>query len=222
MITMLIGGQGSGKSVQAVVMARKYLKKGYTVYSNLYIKDTYKIELDDLMRYELKENCVVVLDEGASMGLGSRGTSYKKNNKDNIIELFTMHRHYKIKDIIVVSPSFSDVLPIIRDNANRILLVKKSIFNLLGFNCVREIGRAVSLQNNGGCQEPSMTYFYRGIFPKYYYRKSSFDSYNTHSRRKLQFKDFKLWNEELKENKITEKELINKMKNMVKDLDKTS
>ena len=45
MITMLIGSQGSGKSVQAVVMARKYLKKGYTVYSNLYIKDTNKILL---------------------------------------------------------------------------------------------------------------------------------------------------------------------------------
>ena len=219
MISLVIGTQGSGKSIQAVVMAKKYMKKGYKVYSNLYIKDTYKIELDDLMKYELDDNSVVVLDEGASMGLGSRGTAYKKNNKDNIIELFTMHRHYKIKDIIVVSPCFSDVLPIIRDNANRILLVKKSIFNFFGFNCVKEIGRAVALQTNGGTQEPTMTYFYRHIFPRYYYRKNAYDNYNTHSRRILQHKEFKLWNDEIKENSITERDLLDRVKKMVKEKD---
>lgn len=207
MITMIIGTQGGGKSVQAVLMAKKYMKKGYKVYSNLFIEGTYKVELEDLMTYELDENCVVVLDEGASMGLGSRGTSYKKNNKDNIIELFTMHRHYKIQDIIVVSPSFGDVLPIIRDNANRILLVKKSIFNIFHFNCVKEIGRAVALQSNGGTQEPSMTYFYRGIFPRYYYRKKAYSSYNTYSKRVLMKKEFIKWEDILKNDKVSEEKV---------------
>lgn len=209
MITMIIGTQGGGKSVQAVLMAKKYIKKGFTVYSNLFIEGTYKIDLEDLMTYELDENCVVVLDEGASMGLGSRGTAYKKNNKDNIIELFTMHRHYKIQDIIVVSPSFSDVLPIIRDNANRILLVKKSLFNLFHFNCVREIGRSVALQSNGGTQEPAMTYFYRGIFPRYYYRKKAYSSYNTYSKRVLFKKEFLKWEDILKNDKVSEETIKN-------------
>lgn len=148
MIEVFIGDRGSGKSSLAISLALKYMKKGKPVYSNLFLKGAYKLDLSDLMSYELKENAVIVIDEASTYGLGSRGTLYKKNTTDNIIEFFTMHRHYKVAHIFVISPSFTDVLPIVRDNANKIYAVKPSIMNKLGFNKYKLIGKKLDIVEN--------------------------------------------------------------------------
>ena len=108
-ISLIIGDCGSGKSVEGARMCAKYMKKGYKVYSNLYLQGAYKFDLSDLMNYDFGENSVLFIDEAASHGLGSRGSMYKNTITTNIVEFMTMYRHYKVKEIIIVSPSFADV-----------------------------------------------------------------------------------------------------------------
>ena len=49
----VIGKPGSGKTTTMVKLAYKYNKKGYTVYANVDIPNTYRIEDSDITKYEL-------------------------------------------------------------------------------------------------------------------------------------------------------------------------
>lgn len=188
-ISLIIGDCGSGKSVQGAKICVDYMKKGFTVYSNLYLQGAKKIELTDLMEYELGENAVLFLDEAASHGLGSRGSMYKNSTTQNIVEFMTMYRHYKIKEIIIVSPSFSDVIPVIRDNATNIIVVKKSIFNLFGFNKTKKIWKKVDIKEG----EPKMVYDFLFMSTRLHYRKHIFKYYDSYTRKELKEKEFENW-----------------------------
>lgn len=123
-LDFIIGDCGSGKSTYASKLACKYLKKGYPVYSTTFIRGCRKLVIDDLMSFDLEENAVVILDEATSQGLGTRGNTYKKNSTGNVNEFFTMCRHYKVRKIIVISPSFQDVLPVIRARVKQVSVCK--------------------------------------------------------------------------------------------------
>lgn len=188
-VTLIIGDCGSGKSLQGALICKKYIDKDYKVYSNMFLKGAYKLSLDDLLKYELGEDSIVYLDEAVSHGLGSRGNMYKESNKKNIVEFFTMYRHYKVKEIIVVSPSFSDVIPIVRDNATTILVVKKSIFNLFGLNKTKKIFKYVDIKEG----VPQMVYDFRPLSTRFHFRKSAYELYDTFSRKELEEKEFEEW-----------------------------
>ena len=59
----VIGKPGSGKTTTMVKLAYKYRKKGYTVYANTDIPNTYRIEDSDIAKYELKRKSVLLIDE---------------------------------------------------------------------------------------------------------------------------------------------------------------
>ncbi len=189
-ISLIIGDCGAGKSVQGAKMCIKYLNKGYNVYSNLYLQGAKKLELTDLMQYEFGENAVIFIDEAASHGLGSRGSMYKNSITSNIVEFMTMYRHYKVKEIIIVSPSFNDVIPVVRDNATNIIVVKKSIFNILGFNKTKNILKYVSIKEG----EPKMVFDFVPFSTRLHYRRNVFKYYDSYTRKDLQEKVFEYWN----------------------------
>lgn len=188
-ISLIIGDCGSGKSVHGAKMCVNYMKKGYNVYSNLYLQGAKKFELTDLMNYDFGEDSVIFIDEAASHGLGSRGSMYKNSITTNIVEFMTMYRHYRVKEIIVVSPSFSDVIPVVRDNATNIIVVKKSIFNLLGFNKTKRIWKYVDIKEG----EPKMSYDFVFLSTRLHYRKNIFKYYDSYTRRDLNVKEFEEW-----------------------------
>lgn len=188
-IRLIIGNCGSGKSLQGALFCAEHMRKGRRVYSNMYLRGAYKLELDDLLNFDLGEDAVVYLDEAVSTGLGSRGTMYKKNTKDNIIEFMTMWRHYKVKDIIVVSPSFNDVLPIIRDNAEEIIFCKKSILNLIGLNKYKRISRHLTISEG----QPSMRYEFVPFSTKYYRRKPAYELFDSFVKKDLPDKNWERW-----------------------------
>lgn len=188
-IKLIIGDCGSGKSLQGALFCAEHMKKGRTVYSNMFLKGAKKLNLDDLLKYDLGEDSVVYIDEAVSSGLGSRGTMYKKNTKDNLVEFFTMYRHYHVAEIIVVSPSFSDVLPFIRDNANEIILCKRSIFNFIGLNKYVRIHKYFSIKEG----EPSVKFDFIPFSTKYYRRKRAYEMYDSFVKKDLEFKDWEEW-----------------------------
>lgn len=156
MITIIIGNQRTGKSCLAALKAQKYLKKGHPVFSNLPIKGCYEFTLQDIMHYDFcmanhsdrfKKNPVLVIDEGATYGLGSRGNMYKKNTTQELVEFFTMHGHYHIQEVVIVSPNFEDVIPSVRDNATDVIVVKRGLLSLFGLISYRHIIRSYDIDN---------------------------------------------------------------------------
>lgn len=188
-VNLIIGDCGSGKSLQGALFCREYIKKGFRVYSNLFLDGAYKLDLDDLMINDLGEDCIIFFDEAASHGLGSRGNMYKKSITSYIVEFFTMYRHYKVKEIYVVSPSFSDVIPVIRDNATNIYVTKKSIFNLIGLNKYKRIHKYLDIKEG----EPQMSYDFIPFSTRFCFRKPAYNMYNTYTKKILKEKDFEKW-----------------------------
>ena len=188
-ITLIIGDCGSGKSLQGALFCAEHMRKGRTVYANLFLKGAKELKLEDLLEFDLGENSVVYIDEAVSSGLGSRGNQYKKSYTTNLIEFFTMYRHYDVKEIIIVSPSFSDVLPIIRDNATEIIFCKKSIFNLLGFNKFCRIHKYLSIKEG----EPSAKFDFIPFSTKFYKRKPAYELYDSFVKKDLPAKEWKDW-----------------------------
>lgn len=126
-IELIIGDCGSGKSSVACLVAQKYINLGHKVYSNLYIENCYKFDIDDFMQYDFGIGSVIIFDEGATYGLASRGEQYKKNNSQSVIEFFTTYRHYQVEKIIIISPSFDDILPVVRSRVKEIQVCKKPL-----------------------------------------------------------------------------------------------
>lgn len=188
-VNLIIGDCGAGKSVQGVLFCNQLIKKGYKVYSNLYFKGAYQFELDDIMNYDFGPDSVIFFDEAASHGLGSRGSMYKSSVTKNVVEFFTMYRHYDVREIFVVSPSFSDVIPVVRDNATNIFVVKKSIFNLLGFNKYKRIHKYLDIKEG----EPQMHYDFVPFSTRFSFRKSAFEMFDSYTKKPLEKKEFKLW-----------------------------
>lgn len=104
MIIAVTGHPGSGKSFYIVNRAYKAIKKGRIVFSNIAIKGAYKIEFDDLVRYDFPAGSVVVIDE-AGRWFNSRKW---KDLPDRVFDLFTLHRHFKL-DLIIAVQNFARI-----------------------------------------------------------------------------------------------------------------
>lgn len=87
-----IGKPGSGKTTTMVKLAHKYNKKGYTVYANVDIPGTYRIEDSDITKYELKRNSVLLIDE---IGLIFDNRNYKNFTPDQR-DWWKLYRHRKL------------------------------------------------------------------------------------------------------------------------------
>lgn len=119
-ITFIAGEIGAGKSTLAVKMARKHLKKGWTVYSTDYIKGCLKLDVNDLNSMMAKPHSLLIIDE-ASLKMNSRDFAKVKLS---LIEYFKLSRHCKNK-IIMISQTFGDTDKQIRDLSTRVYFVRK-------------------------------------------------------------------------------------------------
>lgn len=80
MIHLVIGRQGSGKTLLLVRKAYEFYKKGYKIYSNVHLKFPYKkLDYNDIINCKL-ENGLVILDE-VHLLLSSRNSMSKRNRE---------------------------------------------------------------------------------------------------------------------------------------------
>ena len=62
-LNIVFGRKRCGKSTFACYLARKWIKQGYNVYSNMPIPNTLPISPDDLGKFHIPERSLVLIDE---------------------------------------------------------------------------------------------------------------------------------------------------------------
>ncbi len=189
-VYFVIGDCGAGKTSYAVRKAQKLMKKDYPVYSNFFIKGAYKLQLSDLMQYCMEDNAVVIIDEGVSQGLSSRGSAAKQNSTPNVVEYFSTFRHYKAKLIIVISPSFEDIIPAVRNRSNKVLYITNSILSNIGVGKYKLIKKHVDIVG----ENPPREYFhFLPLFRFFYLTAPTFKMYDSFVRKTLFVKVWHKW-----------------------------
>lgn len=139
-VDIFFGPPGSGKTTVAAFYARKYLKHGIPVYSNVPIIGTYVLDArSDLGNFDIKE-CVVILDE-ASIEFNNRKLDMPKN----VITFLKLHRHAKTR-ILVFSQSWNDMDITLRRLAINYFLITRSI--LPRTICCRRIKKSISIDES--------------------------------------------------------------------------
>ena len=213
-VDFVIGDCGSGKSVYLVSQAIKYLKMGCPVYSTTPISGCRILNINDLMIYDLEDNAVLIFDEGASMGLGARGDLAKKNSNSNVVEFFTMNRHYKVRKVVIASPSFADIIPIVRSRVRTVTVTKRPVFiqlllspvnffrklfkkEPLKFTLLRFIGKTICLPSSDTMKkssEPQETFYWLSALNRKYVLQNRYYKYfNSFSHKNLAKKRWEIW-----------------------------
>lgn len=81
MIWLILGGQGSGKTLFLTSLGYHYHKQGRTVYSNFKLGYPYKeLQFKDIIDFKVNDSCIL-LDEAPLWGLDARSGLNKLNKK---------------------------------------------------------------------------------------------------------------------------------------------
>lgn len=123
-IEIYAGLPGSGKTTIAAAEASKCMKKGITVYSNVPITGTHQYNCKDLGLYHMQPNSLIIIDEA---GLEFSNRKYA-TFADYTLRLFKLHRHYKLRILVLSQANDSD--KVIRNLAKSVYIVHK---RFLGF-----------------------------------------------------------------------------------------
>lgn len=137
-INIYFGVPGSGKTTYAAWLAKKYLKRGRKVYTNVPIEGCYLITVQDFEKYHLEPNSLVIFDEA---GIDFNNRDFKKFSPE-LNYRFKYHRHYKL-DIVILSQSYNDMDKKIRLLARNLYVVKKSLIPY--FIVVKRIGKKIGI-----------------------------------------------------------------------------
>lgn len=119
-LNVLFGKKGCGKTSALVFIARKALKKGYTVYSTVPIKGCFYFKPQDFGKFEFDNPSVVLIDEINLFWDNRNFAKFPQYTQD----LLRYQRHFGIT-LFMFSQSF-DCDKKIRDLADNLYLVKKS------------------------------------------------------------------------------------------------
>jgi hypothetical protein len=189
-ITVYFGVPGSGKTTLAAYFARKHLKAGRKVYSNVPIIGTYKYSpIDDLGNNQI-EDAYLILDE-ASIEFNNR--NFKVFPK-NCIEFFKIHRHYGVA-IDVFSQSYEDMDITIRRLATKFILVKKSY---IPYFIVTKTARHI-IDIDKETKQFISGYEWKPLSWRWYFMPLAwklFDSYDAPVKKSKQFEKWKSKNKE--------------------------
>lgn len=138
-LIFIFGKKGSGKSTYMVKLMLKHIKKGWTVYTNMFdvnIPGVRLFRLEDLKTRTPDEHSVVFADEG---GLLWDNRNYKNFNA-GYTEFFKLQRKYKCK-VYINSQAFDVDLKI--RNLTDSMILQTNIGNVIGIG--RPIIRTVKL-----------------------------------------------------------------------------
>jgi len=133
----IVGAPGVGKTAIAQYIVLDAIAKGIPVYSNRALAGAYKINCQEIGKFDfivnqngfLKRGGVLIIDEA---GIDFNNREYKSFNID-MIEFFKLHRHYKL-DIYVITQGIDIDLTIRRLITKWYKVVPYKIFNIISTN----------------------------------------------------------------------------------------
>ena len=149
-MTISFGLPGSGKTTIAAWEAKKYLRKGLPVWSNVPIKGCYKLDAKtDIGKYDISDGLVIIDEAGAEFS----NRKFKTNFTDEAMRWWRLHRHAGMR-CSIYSQDWDDSDITYRRLSFRFYLVKKSLLPF--FVCRVPIRRKFGI--NDVTKEPCSEY----------------------------------------------------------------
>lgn len=183
-VSIYFGVPGSGKTTFAAWLARRDLKHGGKVWSNVPITGTYKLDpKTDIGRYMI-ENGRVIIDEA---GIEYNNRDFKDFSKKSLY-FYKYHRHYRL-GIDIFSQGFDDMDKKIRTLAQKYYVVKKSIIPWFVYRT--EIRKKVGI--NELSKDIIDEYVFVPLSRKYIFCPPLWKSFNTLSREVYPEKHWDKW-----------------------------
>ena len=183
-LSIYFGVPGAGKTTFAAWLAKRDLKYGVNVWSNVPITGTFKIEpKDDIGKYMIHDGHLII-DEA---GLEYNNREYKKFSEDSTY-FYKYHRHYELA-VDIFSQGFDDMDKKLRTLAQNLYVVKRSIFPY--FIVRRRIGKRVGI--NELTKEIIDEYYWVPFSRKWIFAPAVWPLFNTISRKEYPAKDWNKW-----------------------------
>lgn len=189
---MVIGKKRSGKSTFATMLAYKYIKKGYVVYTNMLdclVDGVRFIDPNDLDKYAPEKYSVLLLDEAGSLYDNRDFKSFKKGVRD----FYIYQGHYKC--IVWLFSQAHNVDKKLRDLTDRFFLLQKVMNVLVVAKTYSRTIKTLSADGNptgelfGEELRPLMPWHWKYIFiPKWIKKFDSFTLPPSLQREKLPYK----------------------------------
>lgn len=173
-IRVWFGVPGAGKTTMGAWLARDSIKQGVNVLSNVEIKGTYRLDPDDLGRYDMSFNdhgAHVIYDEGSIDFDNRNHSAFAKTDKP---KYFALHRHQN-NAVDVFSQGY-DIDKRIRDRASSSGLFQLKRFPIKGFIFIRQIKKVLFIKKDD--KQMIDGFEYRGL-PRILYVRSVWDSFDT-------------------------------------------
>lgn len=174
-IRIWFGVPGSGKTSVGAWLSRNSIRNHYKVLSNVQIKGTYKLDEEDLGKYDMSfggDGCHVIYDEATINGMDGR--EFKSFAKTTKPLYFSIHRH--MTNMVDVFSQGYDIDKRIRDRtaSNGLFYLKKIPFK--GFVMYRKIKKVLFIKKDDKQMIDGFEFF--GL-PRFCYTKSVWDSFDT-------------------------------------------
>lgn len=184
-VSVYFGVPGSGKTTFAAWLARRDLRRGGNVWSNVPLTGTFKLDVHkDIGRYLIEKGRVIIDEAGIDY-------NNRKFNSLSIeeIEFFKYHRHYSTA-VDVFSQSHEDFDVTLRRLAQTYYVVTKSL--IPWFITIRAIGRRIGIDEN--TKQIIDEYYWKPfICTRRIFSPTLWKMFNTKSHKSLPAKIWEKW-----------------------------
>lgn len=183
-VSVYFGVPGSGKTTFAAWLVKRDLKRGGKVWSNVPITGAYQLEPKDDIGKNMICDGRVIIDEA---GIEYNNRDFKEFSK-NALYFYKYHRHYQLA-IDVFSQSYKDMDKKIRDLAQRLYVVRKSIIPCFVYR--RRIRKRIGI--NEYTREIIDDYEFVPFSRQYIFCPPLWKMFNTISRKQFPEKEWEQW-----------------------------
>lgn len=183
-LSVYFGVPGSGKTTFAAWLAKRDMKHGLRVWSNVPITGTMKLDCqEDIGNYMICDGRVII-DEA---GIEYNNRDFKNFSKKQLY-FYKYHRHYELA-VDVFSQGYDDMDKKIRTLAQRLYVVKKSLIPFFIYR--QRIGKRVGV--NDLTKEICDEYFFVPLGRRYIFAPAMWKLFNTISREDFPEKVWETW-----------------------------
>lgn len=183
-LSVYFGVPGSGKTTFAAWLAKRDLKRGLAVYSNVPITGTYQLDVKRDIGHYMITDARIIIDEA---GVEYNNRNYKAFTDDELY-FFKYHRHYETA-VDIFSQGYDDMDKKLRTLAQRYYVVKKSCIPFFIYR--HRIAKKVGIDEVS--KQIIDEYYFAPFGRTYIFSPLLWSSFNTLSRKQLPESQVQKW-----------------------------